>query len=138
MLLDEVKALRKEVADLRRSRSQFRHNNNVRRKRSNSRSIAAKPRRLAPDRLKIAKAEFQHMIKLNHIRPSKSAYASPLHMTLHSKAADILEPLVKFREGHPKETSSFNANNPSEQLQWNDAATLSFKASKKQSLKQRF
>ncbi|GFX03235.1 transposon Ty3-I Gag-Pol polyprotein [Trichonephila clavipes] len=37
MLLDEVKALRKEVADLRRSRSQFRHNN-VRRKRSNSRS----------------------------------------------------------------------------------------------------
>ncbi|GFX97008.1 transposon Tf2-6 polyprotein [Trichonephila clavipes] len=42
--------------------------------------VAAKPRRLAPDRLKIAKAEFQHMIKLNHIRPSKSAYASPLHM----------------------------------------------------------
>ncbi|GFX57365.1 transposon Tf2-6 polyprotein [Trichonephila clavipes] len=165
MLLHEVKALHKEVADLRRSRSQFRHNNNVRRKRSNSRSmllsvlifctnlspdlrhkrlidcvanlkvpaklgicsifsvksvymnnvygklllkypeltklpdinqpvkhntmhfintksppVAAKPRRLAPDRLKIAKAEFQHMIKLNHIRPSKSAYASPLHM----------------------------------------------------------
>ncbi|GFT80439.1 retrovirus-related Pol polyprotein from transposon 17.6 [Trichonephila clavipes] len=228
MLLDEVKALRKEIADLRRSRSQFRHSNNVRRKRSNSRSIdsgsdaslivankteqkfpviqtfraangtninvygrksitvnfglrrnftysfyvcnvssaiigadflyqfnlspdlrhkrlidcvtnlkvpaklgicsifsvksvymnnvygklflkypeltklpdinqpvkhntmhfintkgppvAAKPRRLAPDRLKIAKAEFQHMTKLNHIRPSKSAYASPLHM----------------------------------------------------------
>ncbi|GFU75342.1 hypothetical protein TNCV_3510271 [Trichonephila clavipes] len=227
MLLDEVKALRKEVADLRRSRSQFRHNNNVRRKRSNSCSIdsgsdaslivankteqrfpviqtfraangtninvygrksitvnfglrrnftysfyvcnvssaiigadflyqfnlspdlrhkrlidcvtnlkvpaklgicsifsvksvymnnvygklllkypeltklpdinqpvkhntmhfintkgppvAAKPRRLASDRLKIAKAEFQHMIKLNHIRPSKSAYVSPLH-----------------------------------------------------------
>ncbi|GFT75279.1 hypothetical protein TNCV_950971 [Trichonephila clavipes] len=42
--------------------------------------VAAKPRRLAPDRLKIAKAEFQHMIKLNHIRPSKSAHASPLHM----------------------------------------------------------
>ncbi|GFS55629.1 transposon Ty3-I Gag-Pol polyprotein [Trichonephila clavipes] len=42
--------------------------------------VAAKPRRLAPDRLKIAKVEFQHMIKLNHIRPSKSAYASPLHM----------------------------------------------------------
>ncbi|GFV60662.1 transposon Ty3-I Gag-Pol polyprotein [Trichonephila clavipes] len=39
------------------------------------RPVAAKPRRLAPDRLKIAKAEFQHMIKLNHIRPSKSAYA---------------------------------------------------------------
>ncbi|GFT40580.1 transposon Tf2-9 polyprotein [Trichonephila clavipes] len=372
ILLDEVKALRKEVADLRRSRSQFRHNNNVRRKRSNSRSIdsgsdaslivankteqkfpviqnfraangtninvygrksitvnfglrrnftysfyvcnvssaiigadflyqfnlspdlrhkrlidcvtnlkvpaklgppvAAKPKRLAPDRLKIAKAEFQHMIKLNHIRPSKSAYASPLHMVpkkdsiewrpvgdyralnaqtikekypipciadftselygdqgltivyafvddllvasdnepqhlehleiLFSKlkeyglcinvekcqfgqstieflgfklsgegieplpdrvkcilefpqpttltqlrrylgifnfyrrcipkAADILEPLVKFLEGHKnrKKHPRSNANNPSEQLQWNDAATLSFKASK--------
>ncbi|GFX19320.1 retrovirus-related Pol polyprotein from transposon 17.6 [Trichonephila clavipes] len=259
MLLDEVKALRKEVADLRRSRSQFRHNNNVRRKRSNSRSsppVAAKPRRLAPDRLKIAKAEFQHMIKLNHIRPSKSAYASPLYMVpkkdsiewrpvgdyralnaqtikekypipciadftselyvasdnepqhlehleiLFSKlkeyglcinvekcqfgqstieflgfklsgegieplpdrvkcilefpqpttltqlrrylgifnfyrrcipkAADILEPLVKFLEGHKnrKKHPRSNANNPSEQLQWNDAATLSFKASK--------
>ncbi|GFS62493.1 retrovirus-related Pol polyprotein from transposon 17.6 [Trichonephila clavipes] len=156
--------------------------------------VAAKLRRLAPDRLKIVKAEFQHMIKLNHIRPSKSAYASPLHMvpkkdsiewrpvgdyralnaqTIEEKypipciadftselyefpqpttltqlrrylgifnfyrrcipkAADILEPLVKFLEGHKnrKKHPSSNANNPSEQLQWNDAATLSFKASK--------
>ncbi|GFU72288.1 hypothetical protein TNCV_1136171 [Trichonephila clavipes] len=209
MLLDEVKASRKEVADLRRSRSQFRHNNNVRRKRSNSRSnlrhkrlidcvtnlkvpaklgicsifsvksvymnnvygklllkypeltklpdinqpvkhntmhfintkgppVAAKPRRLAPDRLKIAKAEFQHMIKLNHIRPSKSAYASPLHMVPKKillsgdHCRHTREPLVKFLEGHKnrKKHPRSNANNPSEQLQWNDAATLSFKASK--------
>ncbi|GFT88325.1 zinc finger BED domain-containing protein 5 [Trichonephila clavipes] len=47
---------------------------------ANGPPVAANSRRLAPDRLKIAKAEFQHMIKLNHIRPSKSAYASPLHM----------------------------------------------------------
>ncbi|GFU99593.1 retrovirus-related Pol polyprotein from transposon 17.6 [Trichonephila clavipes] len=48
------------------------------------------------------------------------------------KAADILEPLVKFLEGHKnrKKHPRSNANNPSEQLQWNDAATLSFKASK--------
>ncbi|GBM65904.1 Retrovirus-related Pol polyprotein from transposon opus [Araneus ventricosus] len=40
--------------------------------------VAAKPRRLAPDRLKIAKAKFQRKIQLK--RPSKSAYSSPLHM----------------------------------------------------------
>lgn len=42
--------------------------------------VFAKPRRLAPDRLRIAKAEFQSMIDLGHVRPSKSNYASPLHM----------------------------------------------------------
>ncbi|GFU30423.1 transposon Ty3-I Gag-Pol polyprotein [Trichonephila clavipes] len=40
----------------------------------------AKPRRLAPDHLKIAKSEFQHMLNLGHVRPSKSNYASPLHI----------------------------------------------------------
>ncbi|GFQ70443.1 transposon Tf2-9 polyprotein [Trichonephila clavata] len=42
--------------------------------------VFAKARRLAPDRLKIAKSEFQHMLNLRHIRPSKSNYASPLHI----------------------------------------------------------
>ncbi|GFU53282.1 retrovirus-related Pol polyprotein from transposon 297 [Trichonephila clavipes] len=42
--------------------------------------VVAKPRRLAPDRLKIAKTEFQNMIHLGYLRPSKSNYASPLHM----------------------------------------------------------
>ncbi|GBN24003.1 Transposon Tf2-8 polyprotein [Araneus ventricosus] len=42
--------------------------------------MVAKPRRLAPDRLKIAKSEFQNMMHLGHLRPSKSNYASPLHM----------------------------------------------------------
>ena len=32
--------------------------------------VFAKPRRLAPDRLKIAKMEFQHMLDLGHMRPS--------------------------------------------------------------------
>ncbi|GFY04877.1 transposon Ty3-G Gag-Pol polyprotein [Trichonephila clavipes] len=40
--------------------------------------VFAKARRLAPDRLKIAKSEFQPMLNLGHIRPSKSNYASPL------------------------------------------------------------
>ncbi|GBM26260.1 hypothetical protein AVEN_22807-1 [Araneus ventricosus] len=30
--------------------------------------------------IKIAKAEFQRMIQLNHMRPSKSAYSSLFHM----------------------------------------------------------
>ncbi|GFX07580.1 peptidase A2 domain-containing protein [Trichonephila clavipes] len=42
--------------------------------------VVAKPRRLEPDRLKIAKTEFQNMMHLGHLRPSKSNYASPLHM----------------------------------------------------------
>ncbi|GBM04010.1 Transposon Ty3-I Gag-Pol polyprotein [Araneus ventricosus] len=42
--------------------------------------VVAKPRKLAPDRLKIAKSEFRNMMHLGHLRPSKSNYASPLHM----------------------------------------------------------
>ncbi|GFX25611.1 transposon Tf2-9 polyprotein [Trichonephila clavipes] len=42
--------------------------------------VKAKPRRLAPDRLKITKTEFQKMMHLGHLRTSKSNYASPLHM----------------------------------------------------------
>ena len=41
---------------------------------------AARPRRLAPDRLDIAKSEFNHMLELGIIRPSKSSWSSPLHM----------------------------------------------------------
>ncbi|GFU50473.1 hypothetical protein TNCV_4456081 [Trichonephila clavipes] len=47
---------------------------------TNSRPVTAKARRLTPDRLRIAKAEFENMITLGHMRPSKSNYASPLHM----------------------------------------------------------
>ncbi|GFW70336.1 retrovirus-related Pol polyprotein from transposon 17.6 [Trichonephila clavipes] len=47
---------------------------------TNSRPVTAKARRLAPDRLRIAKAEFENMITLGHMRPSKSNYASSLHM----------------------------------------------------------
>ena len=40
----------------------------------------AKARRLAPERLKVAKAEFQHMLNLGIIRPSSSPWSSALHM----------------------------------------------------------
>ncbi len=41
---------------------------------------SARPRRLAPDRLRVAKREFEHMLQLGIIQPSSSAWASPLHM----------------------------------------------------------
>ncbi|XP_076247815.1 uncharacterized protein LOC143187488 [Calliopsis andreniformis] len=38
------------------------------------------PRRLAPDRYQAAKAEFDLMLRQGIIRPSKSPWATPLHM----------------------------------------------------------
>ena len=40
----------------------------------------ARPRRLAPDKLKTARTEFDQMLQLGIIRPSQSSWASPLHM----------------------------------------------------------
>ena len=42
--------------------------------------VFARPRRLAPDRLRIAKNEFEHMLELGIIRQSDSNWSSPLHM----------------------------------------------------------
>ncbi|EFN60762.1 hypothetical protein EAG_11057, partial [Camponotus floridanus] len=39
-----------------------------------------RPRRLAPDKLKAAKAEFDLLLNEGIIQPSKSPWASPLHM----------------------------------------------------------
>ena len=42
--------------------------------------VLCRPRRLAPDRLKVAKAEFDHMLQLGIIKQSDSNWSSPLHM----------------------------------------------------------
>ena len=42
--------------------------------------VLAHPRRLAPERLYAAKQEFEHMLQLGIVRPSSSAWSSPLHM----------------------------------------------------------
>ena len=42
--------------------------------------VFCRPRRLAPDRYAIAKFEFDHMLQLGIIRPSKSSWSSALHM----------------------------------------------------------
>nr|VZI08725.1 unnamed protein product [Spirometra erinaceieuropaei] len=42
--------------------------------------VHARPRRHHPEKLRIAKNEFEHMMNLGIIRPSSSPWASPLHM----------------------------------------------------------
>ncbi|GFV46914.1 retrovirus-related Pol polyprotein from transposon opus [Trichonephila clavipes] len=58
--------------------------------------VCAKPRRMVPDRLKIAKMEFQHMMDLGHMRPSSSNYSSPLHM-VPKKESNDWHPVGDFR-----------------------------------------
>ena len=42
--------------------------------------VFGRTRRLAPERFRIAKLEFDHMLQLGIVRPSSSSWASPLHM----------------------------------------------------------
>lgn len=58
--------------------------------------VVCKPRRLAPDRLKIAKKEIQNMLNLGHMRPSKSNFSSPLHLVPKKNSADW-RPVGDFR-----------------------------------------
>ena len=50
--------------------------------------VSARPHRLAPERLKIARKEFDHMLQLGIIRPSSSAWSSPLHMVPKKTTVD--------------------------------------------------
>ena len=42
--------------------------------------VSSRARRLEPERLRIARQEFEHMLELGIIQPSSSNWASPLHM----------------------------------------------------------
>lgn len=50
--------------------------------------VFSRPRRLAPDKLAIAKREFSHMMELGIIRPSSSPWSSPLHMVPKKHSED--------------------------------------------------
>ena len=55
-----------------------------------------KPRRLDPIKFKIAKAEFDNLVKMGICRPSKSPIASPLHL-VPKKEANDWRPCGDFR-----------------------------------------
>ena len=42
--------------------------------------VSCRARRLSPEKLHIARKEFEHMLELGIIRPSSSSWSSPLHM----------------------------------------------------------
>ncbi|GFW96559.1 transposon Ty3-I Gag-Pol polyprotein [Trichonephila clavipes] len=56
--------------------------------------VYSKARQLAPDKLKLAKQEFQFMLDNDIIRPSKSQWASPLHF---NKKDGTLRPCGDYR-----------------------------------------
>lgn len=51
---------------------------------TNGPPVRERPRRLPPDKLEIAKAEFAFLMETGICRPSKSQWASPLHMVKKS------------------------------------------------------
>nr|VZI25050.1 unnamed protein product [Spirometra erinaceieuropaei] len=58
--------------------------------------VHARPHRLHPEKLHIAKNEFEHMMNLGIIRPSSSPWASPLHM-VPKKSSDDWRPCGVYR-----------------------------------------
>ncbi|GFW72035.1 retrovirus-related Pol polyprotein from transposon opus [Trichonephila clavipes] len=57
--------------------------------------VYSKARQLAPDKLKLATQEFQFMLDNDIIRPSKSQWASPLHLV--NKKNGTLRPCGNYR-----------------------------------------
>ncbi|KAL5480003.1 hypothetical protein EMCRGX_G023616 [Ephydatia muelleri] len=50
--------------------------------------VCSHARQPAPERLNIARKEFEHMLQLGIVRPSSSSWASPLHMVPKKSSGD--------------------------------------------------
>lgn len=50
--------------------------------------VHARPRRLPPDKLRVARQQFEHMLELGIVRQSESPWSSPLHMVPKSTPGD--------------------------------------------------
>ena len=57
--------------------------------------VSCRPRRLAPEKFKIAKAEFDQMLQVGVCRPSESPWSSPLHLA--RKGTSSWRPCGDFR-----------------------------------------
>ncbi len=53
------------------------------------RPVSTRTRRLAPERLRIAREEFEHILELGIIRPSSSSWSSALHMVPKRTPGDL-------------------------------------------------
>uniref|UniRef100_A0A5S6Q4E0 RNA-directed DNA polymerase n=2 Tax=Trichuris muris TaxID=70415 RepID=A0A5S6Q4E0_TRIMR len=58
--------------------------------------VHARPRRLPPERMEAARAEFDRLLQRGIIRPSNSVWASPLHM-VHKKSPNVWRPCGDYR-----------------------------------------
>lgn len=82
--------------------------------------ISCNPRRLPPEKLKIAKDHFDDLLTKGIVRPSKSAWASPLHMV--TKKDSTFRPCGDYRRlneatikdsyptPHPQDANAFLSN----------------------------